>query len=260
MTRSYLNSSRLDLLQRQLSSKEVAILTTLADVRLATASQLERLHFHEDTSRNRRRVLQSLTERGLVTRLDRTVGGKRAGSMGHIFAASVAGQKLLEPSGHPRRPAPPGQSFLAHTLQVTEVLVRLRDCERQGQIELVDFEAEPRCWRRFPGPGATQICKPDAHVRVGVGAFLDAWFLEVDRSTEGPAAIRRQLEIYRRYWASGIEQSRQGVFPRVLWLVPDERRHAALVDIIGRQPAETWQLHQVTLTDNGVATMTEGAS
>lgn len=262
MTRSYLNSNRINEIESNLSPKEIAILITLNEVRIATATQLERLHFIGETSRNRSRVLQSLTTRGLVARLERSVGGRHAGSDSYVYTLGLGGQRLLRRATEHRvrRPATVGTQFMAHALQVTECLVRLRDAERQGQIELLDFEAEPRCWRRFPGPGGSLICKPDALVTIGIGSFRDDWSLEIDRNTEGAGAIKRQLEIYRRHWSSGVEQARRGVYPRVLWLVPNEKRHQELVDVIARQPAETWQLHMVTLYDNAIAVMAGGAS
>jgi len=263
MTRSYLSSARIDALKGELAPKEQAILGFLSELRLASASQIERLFFHADTARNRRRVLEAMTERGLLFRLDRTIGGKRAGSVGYLYALGLAGRRILA-QGQPQRvrqASTPGAPFLLHTLAVTEIAVRLHEVERQGLVEVMEFQGEPRSWRRYPGPGGGQLhCKPDAYIRLGIGQFSDDYFLEVDRGTESPATLTRQLEAYRRYWASGIEQSWRGVFPRVLWLVPDERRQQVLVDLCSRQPAESWKLHLVTTYENAIATMTEGTS
>lgn len=262
MTRAYVNSDRIEHLERTLSSKELAILVTLDEVRLASATQLERLHFHGDTARNRRRVLQSLADRGLIERLERDVGGRGSGSESYLYAQGIAGRRILhrETGQRVRRPTTPGAPFISHTLALTELFVRLREAERAGHVELVTFESEPRSWRKFAGPGSTLTCKPDAYVRTALGEYIDDRFIECDLGSEGPKAVNRQLEIYRRYWASGLEQNRRGVFPQVLWLVPNEHRYQWLVDLISRQPAETWQIHLVTLYDNAVALMTEGTS
>ncbi len=263
MSRRYINSSRLDQLADRLSPKERAILLTLQQVRLASASQLGRLHFVGKTSRYRTMVLKRLADRGLVARLDRTVGSHRAGSAGYLYAMSTAGQRLIDRTsdGPLRRVTTPGTLFVAHTLAVTELVVRLREAERRGGFEILDFETEPQCWRSHPGPGgATVTCKPDAYLRLGIGAYEDSWFLEIDLASEGPTTLTRKLDAYRRYWASGLEQARRGVFPRVLWLVPNLRRHQVVVDACGRQPAESWQLHQLTLYDDAVGLITGGES
>jgi hypothetical protein len=45
----------------------------------------------------------------------------------------------------------------------------------------------------------------------------------------------------------------------VLWLVPDAARHDALVDVLGRQPAEAWPLFTVALFEEATARIQQGA-
>ena len=104
------------------------------------------------------------------------------------------------------------------------------------------------------------MLKPDAAVRLLVGRFEDRWFIEVDRGTESRTALARKCDLYRQYWQTGREQSRaSGIFPKVLWLVPDERRQAALVEVIGRQPAYAWPLFAVALNSEAVERLLRGA-
>jgi hypothetical protein len=134
--------------------------------------------------------------------------------------------------------------------------VGLVEASRDGSFELLEFQAEPTAWRRFSGRGGgVATLKPDAFVRIGLGEFMDSWFVEVDRGSESQTTIATKLDAYRAYWSSGREQSHRGVFPRVLWLAPHERRLQLLVDTCSRQPAETWQLHQVTLYGDAVGLM-----
>jgi len=262
MSRSYLNIMRLEQLAATVTPTELAILQTLRQVRIASGAQLERTHFARATPRRRRQVLQSMAERGLLTRLDRVVA-PRSGSAGYLYGLDIAGQRLLvQGEGtRVRRPITPGAPFVAHALAVTELATRLREAERRGHIEVLDLQTEPDCWRRHPGPGgASVVCKPDGYVRLGAGAFEDSYFWELDLATESPSTLDRKLDAYRRYWTSGIEQSRRGVFPRVLWMVPDLRRHQVVTDAIGRQPAEAWQLHLCTLFEDAVGLMVGGAS
>jgi len=130
---------------------------------------------------------------------------------------------------------------------VTELFVQLREAARGGGLELLDFDAEPACWRTFTGlGGARTTLKPDAFVRVGLADFEDSYFVEVDRATHSGPSVARKLTLYRRYWQSGREQSRRrGVFPKVLVLVPSEARRSALVDVASAQPAESWPLFQI---------------
>jgi len=258
MERVYVTAGRLACLGTVLSERDHAIITTLATVRIATAQQLQRLHFETGPSgaRHCRRVLAGLVERRLICRLHRRIGGVRAGSAGYVYALDVAGQALVSSPGERRRPWTPGRAFLAHTLAITAVHVRLIETQRLGRIELLSFETEPRCWRSFAGAhGGRLTLKPDALVRTAVGAYEDAWFIEVDRGTESPLTLARKFELYRRYWSAGHEQTNHGVFPRVLWLVPDAARVDVLMAVSERQPPAARQLFQVAEFNHVIAVM-----
>lgn len=134
--------------------------------------------------------------------------------------------------------------------------MRLVEASRSGRIELLEFTTEPRCWRSFPGRGGGRaVLKPDAFVRIASGDYEDAWAIEVDLGTESPTTITNKLDVYRAYWSSGIEQANRGVFPRVIWTVPDQRRAEVITDRCGRQPAEAWSLFMVTLFEGAVGLM-----
>lgn len=262
MTRDYYTSERLTRLIEQLSERDLAVLATLEKVRIASAAQLERLHFDGVSSQHRRRALLSLTNRRLVVRLDRVVGGVHAGSSGFLYQLSDIGQRALNTSsGLPRRrPHTPGPAFIRHALCVTEIYVRLVETARKGEIELLEFSAESDCWRYFPGrTGGQAVVKPDAYVRIGSGEYEDSWFVEVDLGTESRTILNAKLDIYRAYWSSGTEQARRGVFPRVVWTAPGQHRAGVISDCCSRQPAQAWSLFMVTLFEDAVGLMTGAA-
>lgn len=91
-----------------LSERDRAILTTVGQVRLASGEQLRRLHFPGRDPRAARFVLARLTHLGLLTRLDRRLGGTRAGSDGYLYQLDAAGQRLSTRAG--TAPATPGRS------------------------------------------------------------------------------------------------------------------------------------------------------
>lgn len=261
MSRTYVTSKNLAELERSLTSRERLILTTLGRVRLASSAQLERLHFGDVTRRQARQVLAKMVSRRLLLRLPRIMGGARAGSGGFVYGLDTAGRRLLTQDDRRRQPWNVGLPFLAHSLAVTELYVRLVEAGRLGTFELISFAGEPGCWRSFAGPGGGRVTlKPDAYLTVEVGRYEDRWLLEVDRATESRTTLARKCDTYRRYWQTGTEQARSGIFPRVLWLVPDQRRYAALVEVFGRQPAEAWPLFTVALLDDAVERIARGAA
>jgi hypothetical protein len=125
----------------------------------------------------------------------------------------------------PRRLSDVGDRYVAHALGVTELVVRLAEADRDGELELIGVEPEPACWRGFlAGVGTRMVLKPDLFLRIGAGALEDRWFVEVDLATESAAAIGRKACRYVHYLAEGSEQARHGVFPRVIFTAPNERR------------------------------------
>lgn len=253
MTAQRLTARRIQEALNQLTDLDMAILNSVSAVRMMTGKQLQRLHFPggDSASRAARRQLRTLTARGLLTRLDRTVGGVRAGSSAWIYSLDRLGQRVMTGTGPAngrriRRPWTPSTSFTAHVLAVAELSVRLAETNRAGTIELLEFQAEPHCWRSFAGPGGGRlILKPDAYVRNGDGHFEHLWFIEVDLGTESRAALTRKLRRYRQYWATGREQARTSAFPHVLLLANTDRRRQVLIEVAAAQPASSWKLFKV---------------
>jgi hypothetical protein len=264
MSTTYLTFSRIERLNRQMSDRDWLVISTLARVRVATGHQLRRLHFADVSARQARSGLAGLVSRRLLARLPRVVGGVRAGSAGYVYVLDVAGQRLTRAAtGRAQRPWPVGTPFLAHSLAVTELYVQLSEATRtmSSSADLVDFRAEPACWRDFTGPGAARIAlKPDAEVVLGVGRYYeDCWFIEIDRATESRPTLARKLQRYVQYWQTGREQTKAGVFPRVLWIVPDAARHAVLIDEFGRTPVAAWPLFAVTTEAEALGRLLAGA-
>lgn len=268
MTRRHLTIRRLAALSEELSAKDLDVVATLSRMRLATTGQLERLHWADGQpvtrARRCRRTLERLVRLGVLVRLERRIGGVRSGSASYIYALGVAGQHLngsVGPAGgrSVRRPWTPSLPFVTHILAVTELYVQLVERSRDDlDLELVRFDTEPACWRSYGGPsGGRLVLKPDAYCVLARADYEEHRFIEVDRATESLTTIAKKLTAYRQYWMSGQEQHRQGVFPGVLFIVPDQRRLARVVEECGRQPAEVWRLFQVVLWHEAVGLMVE---
>lgn len=253
-----------------LSDREQAMVRDLSRLRLASHDQLARLLDASDSAtsdvsaaRTARRILARLTADGVLARLERRIGGLRAGSMGYLYYLGPAGQRLVaywngEGLTRGRFRPEPGGRYVRHRLAVSELFVEAHQAARRGEVELLAFEVEPACWRRsLDGLGATTVLKPDAYVRLGAGAYEDSAFLEVDLGTESRPVIARKLRAYLDYHRTGAEQAERGVFPRVLLLTNTEARKAALVDLCTKLPPESWQLFTVTTLNRGLSVMAE---
>jgi len=266
---SRVSTARLLRLAGDLGGPERAAVEVVAKLRLASHAQLASLlgplHPHASaasTARAIRRTLAHLTGLGVLGRLNRRVGGVRAGSAGYVYYLGPVGQRLVaywDGRGLVRgrfRPEPGGR-YVRHRLAVSELYVRLRAADRSGELDLLTFDAEPDCWRRFlDGFGGSVLLKPDAFVRVGVGAYEERCFVEVDLGTESRSVLASKARTYLHYFNSGSEQAEHEIFPRVVLLTNTEARRAALVDVVTRLPAEHWALFTVATLDRALEVMT----
>jgi hypothetical protein len=265
---SRVSQAQLLRLSAGLPPRERELLRVVSRLRVATHAQLASLLRVADSSgsaaseaRSARRILARLTARGVLARLERRVGGVRAGSSGYVYYLGPTGQRLLaywEGRGLVRgrlRPEPGGR-WVRHQVAVSELYVQLRGADRAGELDLLGFDPEPDCWRRLAdGFGGTTPLKPDAFVRVGIGAYEERCFVEVDLGSESRTVIRDKLRRYLDYFQAGDEQATSGVFPRIVLLTNSETRRASLVSIVGRLPAEHWALFTLTTLEHALPAM-----
>jgi hypothetical protein len=99
--------------------------------------------------------------------------------------------------------------------------------------------------------------RPDLFVSLGVGDFERRFFVEIDRGTEHLPALLRKCRGYETYYRSGVEQAKHDVFPRVCWVMPDEKRASRLREALGKNPRLTAELFTVSLGTDAVTRLTE---
>lgn len=252
MTR--LSRKGLTLLADELSARDREIVELVGRFGVVSGGQVERLFFTggsrpASNARLARRSLARLAERRALVRLERRIGGVRAGSAGSVYRLGATGDRLLRfwrgAGGRGRTAAEPGRLFVRHGLAITETYARLREAEREGPLELLAFDPEPRSWRPFGGGGGRQVLKPDAFARLGLGEYEDRYFIEIDCGSEGRGALAAKCRTYLAYFRAGIEQAEHGVFPRVIWIATTERRVSLIVDVCASLPALAWPLFVV---------------
>jgi protein involved in plasmid replication-relaxation len=259
MTAARGGRARIARLQRSLGKLDVAVLSSLDQLRLLATDHLQRLHMATGSlatrSRRTRALLRRLTDLGLVARLPREIGGRQAGSGKGTFCLTRLGQAMLVSPGVATRRRMVWQTkpyFQDHMLAVAELYVGLVEACRARHADLIGFRAEPSCWRRFSGLGGeTVVLKPDAAVRVGIGDYELANFVEVDLGTESLPTIKRKCLAYAAYWRSGLDQQRHGLFPRVLWLVPNEHRADGIASVVQHLADDARDIFTVALLKDG---------
>lgn len=262
MTEKRISRGQLLAVRSGLSDRDSAILTSLVADRFLTSAQIRRMHFADHAStaaaiRASNRALARLSGLRLIGHLKRRVGGVRAGSGSNVWNLTEAGARLLTSTGRcdalPKRlrTREPTLTFLEHTLAVAEVCLRLSEAARGGNFAVVELLREPDCWRAYSGRhGGVSTLKPDLALVTASGDYEDHWFIEIDRDTEPPSRVIRACLRYEDYRRTGAEQKRAGVFPAIVWVVPDFRRGTALARHIARAAGLSKGLFAVVAVDD----------
>jgi hypothetical protein len=252
---------RLVALRSAVSVRDWSILHALDQLHYLTTRQVERLVFRAgdltplSAARTSRRDLTRLHHLQLIRHLDRRIGGLRAGSASYVWTLDQLGGRLLKHTSR-RRAMEPSLLHLDHVLAVSELVVQLHEQQRRGVVEILDVQSEPDCWRIIPGPhGGRVTLKPDLRLTLGVGQTELHWFVEIDRATEHRPALARKCGTYLAAWRTGREETEHGVFPRVLWVVPDQARVDVMTSVIDGLPAAPAGLFVTTTTDQAVPTL-----
>jgi hypothetical protein len=229
-------------LRRQIDARQRVIVEQVAELRLMSGRQIEALHFQADAgvsaasaARQCRRTLSRLVEQRLLHRLDRRVGGIRAGSASFVYGLGPVGHRLLELDVARPRPHEPGSLFVDHQLAVAQLFVDVSLAASAGQLELLEVQGEPACWRSLPSHGRT-VLRPDIYLALARDELEYRWFVELDRGTVHLPAVLRKARLYETYYRCGVEQAAHDVFPRVLWVVPGPKRAEQLRALLAPLP------------------------
>lgn len=236
----------LQAMKQNLDPLSLNLLRFLLQFSVATTDQLRRQFYWDRVSRHAGelacwRALHRLQQHQLIHCLPRQAGGLNGGSTPAVWYATNPGHRFIQMTDsheastqHATRirgNEPPALVTLHHRLTVTETYVQLHELQTSGRLDMLEFAIEPHCWRQFYGSGGSRIIlKPDAATRMALSGsdYEHLWFLEIDMGSESQAIIRRKAEVYEAYRRTGLEQTKQGVFPMVMWITPDEQRERQL--------------------------------
>jgi hypothetical protein len=258
---SRISARQLDHISSDLTDLDMNVLVFVSAYRLATSKQLVRRFWLDGSgepdpkARVGRRALKRLCDWRILDPLPgRARGGVRGGSDTLIYRVGVAGVRLLARRGlTQKRLGAPSDRHIAHTLTTAEVAIRLFEADRAGAVECIEVQAEPECWRAFLGPmGARLVLKPDLYLRVAApgSVYEYRFFCEVDMATEHKATLLAKCQRYLAHYRAGSEQREHGVYPKVLWVVPDEHRAVQIEEVLQALPLEARRLFTVCPFDD----------
>ena len=231
MIRKHTSQNDVQRVASELSERDWAILRFIRQHRYATTTQLRRRFFtghatQPAATRACTRVLNRLYSHRILSRLERRIGGVRHGSASFVWCLDVVGDRLTRKRGMARwRPNEPSLQFLDHTLAVTEAHLHLFEGVLDQNFLIRKIEVESEAGRDFiSSAGTKRMLRPDLKITINLGEFDDHWYLEIDRGTESLPVLMRKCHTYDAYRRTGRAQEEHGVFPRVLWVLPDKGR------------------------------------
>jgi hypothetical protein len=230
-----ISQEQLEHLAASLPSRDLDVLCDIEARRYMTSRQIRTLRFGNASTLNSARCISNraigrLKGNGLIAVVSRRRGGCKGGDGGCVWTLTAAGARLLHLGRGerlPKRNFAPSQRFAEHTLAIAELDIQLRHID--GVI-VTEVQFEPECWREYGG----KSLKPDYYAVTTDGEYEDFWFFEIDLATEAPSRVVAKCEQYQAYFRSGTEQRDTGIFPRVVWVVPDSVRKETVQGYIRR--------------------------
>lgn len=140
----------------------------------------------------------------------------------------------------------PYRSVHYHTLAIADAFIGLKRLEREGTIEVIGVATEPDTWRVIAGADL----RPDLYVELGIPSkrmSISLW-IEIDMGTERQKQLKEKLA---RYWHAYQHATAEdmAVYPRVLFLVPDDERLKEINWLINSGPEEARELFRVQKQD-----------
>lgn len=223
----------------ELPARDVSVVELVGSFRQLTTNQIRVLAFGDLASATPAdRALKRLVERKYLVRLERLLGGHLGGSAQFVYQLGREGWRLLDRHGEYWAP----RAVNLHALAVADCMVSLKRVEKIGTLEIVSFKTEPDCHENV----GSILLTPDAFVELKLSSnqeSLISW-LEVDRGTEHLDKIQEKCE---RYWKAFTSGQWEGVFPYVLFVVPDEGRKRSIERVIQAGPGGAREIFSVCL-------------
>ena len=214
-----------------LTDTDRRLLTLLAEQRVLTQTQLERL-LADTPARTLRYRTERLTRQGLVGR-SRPYRDK--GSAPFHYWPTRASDAFVRGEPFPRggERAEPNPQFLHHAERLSELYVLLAVQAPTIGLHLHEFRREGEAREVFRADGRERALAPDAliHLRDESGRVLLA-FVELDMGTMSHARLKTKATGYAAYAAQAAWTERHAFCPCLLVLTTTEPRALAFLKLL----------------------------
>ena len=229
-------------LRDRLSNKHLSILTAIRKFRFMTTDQVKRLYFLTGTTDNANlraasRTLKKLREAGLISPLDRRIGGTHAGSSALIWHLTEPGERLLNldhPAKHRKRFEELLWTTVLHTLAVTDLAINILLFTQEDELLAVErLEVQPESHRPYTRDYKRKTLKPDLYVVLKNDNKTIRQYIEVDSGTRYIPQMEQKCLSYIEYYHS-FEGDLHDLDPAVTFVMSDYQRLVSLEETLDR--------------------------
>jgi hypothetical protein len=227
------------------TSRDLEIIRALVRHGQMIREQIQRLYFRIGgelaSVQAACRRLRILTERGYLKRIRLPV---TQGSGPYVYQPGKAAVAFLEVEEREllgrgaRGRRVDSVSGLYHGLEVVDFYIGVKEALESRDGKVVAWLSESQARYRFPWHGKHITVSPDAYCLWAFEAEEGAFLLEWDRGTESMTRLSQKLQRYDAYYQLKVHHDHlgeMGLKPRLLIVVPDERREEKLVRWIARR-------------------------
>jgi hypothetical protein len=174
------------------------------------------------------RSLARLCRYQYLLRIGRRTSEYKGGSPPFVYQLGPRGWRLVERTDRWQR-----RAMSEHCLRRADVFVAIRQAENRDTVQLQSCELEEPIGKTRADM-AIKLALPSE------GTYV-SYFIEIDLGTERPSRIAEKCNAY---WQAFNEQD-GGIFPWVLYLVPDTWRESEVRRVIARLEPEAHELFKV---------------
>lgn len=237
-----MNKSKKSIRTIRLNSRDVEVLSSIAEFGLLSTEQICALHF-PSLHRARKRLLQFFRHQ-LVNRMERpTCLGE--GSKARLYTVSRKGGRLLgKPGAKANNSKSVTPNFAEHLLTINRVRICfLKACQARRDLSLKkwvsDRQMKLRVEVRTEGGIQFQTIVPDSHFVIEASDRSYSYFLEVDRATASLKRMQMKMLAYHTLFANGSRDSSGSIGKfRVLIVTENAKRIKSYLDLLSALPAK----------------------
>lgn len=223
-----------------IDERDYKVIYLVSEFKQLTSMHIRELLFHDLASPTPcKRTLRRLVERKYLAPMEwRLIGGMRGGSGQLVYQLGPAGWRMLRTE--PYRPA---RAISYHTLEVGHTYLELVRLERAGRFKISGYAVESEAWITVNGFDV----RPDLYVETQMpDGHMVKSNLEIDLGSEGEKQLRGKLAAYV-YAFNHVDAAQFPIWPRTVWIVPDELRARQLRRLINQLPEDEQQLFKVCI-------------